>query len=60
ADPMTMPDNLRDVTSLTRWYCDRLGEAISPVPEQYWWVHRRWRETERRKTRKVRQRKSAA
>jgi hypothetical protein len=28
---------------LTRWYNDRLGELVARAPEQYWWVHRRWR-----------------
>ncbi len=32
-----------DVRTLTKWYCDRLGEAIEFAEEQYWWVHRRWR-----------------
>lgn len=31
------------VTELTRWYNDRLAEAIGPAVEQYWWLHRRWR-----------------
>jgi KDO2-lipid IV(A) lauroyltransferase len=31
------------VKELTRWYNDRLGELVARAPEQYWWVHRRWR-----------------
>lgn len=44
ADPLDLPDSLRDVQSLTQWYCERLGEAIALAPEQYWWLHRRWRD----------------
>jgi KDO2-lipid IV(A) lauroyltransferase len=34
--PATVPE-------LTRWYNACLEEAIRKHPEQYWWVHRRWR-----------------
>ncbi|MFN6130291.1 MAG: lysophospholipid acyltransferase family protein [Planctomycetota bacterium] len=42
ADPAT-PDCPASVPALTRWYNGRLEEAIRRNPEQYWWVHRRWR-----------------
>jgi len=32
------------VRQLTQWYSDNLGAAIAPALEQYWWVHRRWRQ----------------
>jgi len=32
------------VTTLTEWYNERLAETISGAVEQYWWLHRRWRE----------------
>jgi len=44
ADPLDLPDSLQDVKSLTQWYNDRLGDAIRLAPEQYWWLHRRWRD----------------
>ena len=31
------------VKPLTEWYNDRLGEVILRHPEQYWWLHNRWR-----------------
>ncbi len=37
-------EHLNSVQSLTAWYNQRLEEAIRMAPEQYWWVHRRWRE----------------
>ena len=54
ADPLEMPDDLKDVTRLTQWYNDRLGDAIYEAPEQFWWLHRRWKEKPVRKTKKNR------
>jgi len=54
ADPLLLPAELNDVKKLTQWYNDRLAEAIHDAPEQFWWVHRRW------KDRPVRTRKSRA
>jgi lauroyl/myristoyl acyltransferase len=28
---------------LTRWYNAMLEQVILGAPEQYWWVHRRWK-----------------
>jgi KDO2-lipid IV(A) lauroyltransferase len=44
ADPLLGGDCFNDVTSLTKWYNDRMADAILAGPEQYWWVHRRWKE----------------
>lgn len=52
ADPLDLPDELKDVKKLTQWYNDRIGEAIYDCPEQFWWVHRRWKEKPVRKTKK--------
>ncbi len=38
------PEYLESVQSLTAWYNECLEEAIRMAPEQYWWLHRRWRE----------------
>ncbi|MBX3423681.1 MAG: lysophospholipid acyltransferase family protein [Pirellulaceae bacterium] len=38
------PEYLRSVEAMTRWYNDRLEQAIRLAPEQYWWLHRRWRD----------------
>ncbi len=45
ASPDNPGDHLSSVRALTTWYNLRLEEAIRKAPEQYWWVHRRWRDT---------------
>lgn len=42
-DPKIPHDAMGGVAPLTQWYNERLGEAIRVCPEQYWWVHRRWK-----------------
>lgn len=32
-----------DTTSLTQWFTDCLERLILVAPDQYWWVHRRWK-----------------
>ena len=49
ADPALLESNippqyLSSVEELTRWYNEKLEEAIRLAPEQYWWLHRRWRD----------------
>ena len=45
ADPFNDPDaNCESVDSLTRWYNRQLAQVIGDSVEQYWWLHRRWRE----------------
>lgn len=33
------------VPALTEWYTGQLERMILKAPEQYWWVHRRWKGT---------------
>ncbi len=42
-DAAQVPEYLESVTDLTEWYNQRLEAAIRMAPEQYWWLHRRWR-----------------
>src|SRR5262245_23314757 len=44
ADPEAMDSSLGDVTALTQWYTSVLEIIVRRAPEQYWWVHRRWRD----------------
>ena len=39
------PDAVAGVRELTQWYTTRLEEMIRWAPEQYWWLHRRWKDT---------------
>ncbi len=48
ADPAVPGSTPGDVRSLTQWYNRRLEEVIRRDPEQYWWLHRRWKERPRR------------
>ena len=45
ADPGIPASHFSGVPALTRWYNERLESAIRLAPEQYWWVHRRWKDT---------------
>ncbi|MGC4005184.1 MAG: lysophospholipid acyltransferase family protein [Pirellulales bacterium] len=33
-----------DVTDVTRWFTDKLETIIRTEPDQYWWLHRRWKD----------------
>ncbi len=51
ADPENLPSELNDVKSLTQWYNQRLEELVRLDPQQYWWMHRRWKEKPQRRRR---------
>jgi Kdo2-lipid IVA lauroyltransferase/acyltransferase len=42
-DPCGAELEARDVRGLTVWYNHRLEDIVRQAPEQYWWVHRRWK-----------------
>ncbi len=44
ADPKFPASQLANVQSLTQWYNDCLEVFVRKDPEQYWWLHNRWRE----------------
>ncbi len=44
ADPLQSGEHLQGVRQLTIWYNRCLAKAIARSPDQYWWLHRRWRE----------------
>lgn len=44
ADPALGGDEVSGVKPLTEWYNRMLEQVILKAPEQYWWVHRRWRQ----------------
>jgi Kdo2-lipid IVA lauroyltransferase/acyltransferase len=47
-DPAVPAPQLENVQTLTQWYNDCLEEPIRAYPDQYWWLHRRWREPPKR------------
>jgi KDO2-lipid IV(A) lauroyltransferase len=45
SDPRHSGDHVGSVRELTQWYTHKLEEIIRRCPEQYWWLHRRWKDT---------------
>lgn len=50
-EPATMDPSLNDVFALTQWYTRVLENVVRRTPDQYWWVHRRWKDSRRKKKR---------
>ena len=50
------------VREITQWYNDLLEDIIRRQPEQYWWVHRRWKDhrTDAQRKRDERKKRRAA
>ena len=51
-DPHEDPPQMSGMRELTQWYNLMLAKAICRAPEQYWWIHRRWKEKPVRKKKK--------
>jgi KDO2-lipid IV(A) lauroyltransferase len=47
------PDECRDVEEITYRYTAALERVVRRAPEQYFWVHRRWKSQPRERRRKV-------
>jgi KDO2-lipid IV(A) lauroyltransferase len=45
ADPRDNGEEFASVRALTQWYTARLEDIIRTEPQQYWWLHRRWKDT---------------
>lgn len=45
ADPRAGGPESASVRSLTQWYTSRIEDFIRLAPDQYWWIHRRWKDT---------------
>ena len=54
-DPDSMPKEMRGIRPITEWYNHRLEEVIRAQPDQYWWLHRRWKEPPAKKRRVAKQ-----
>lgn len=48
-DPQKDPSR-KTIPDVTQWYSDQLESLIRQVPDQYWWLHRRWKDPRRKKT----------
>jgi len=47
-DPRDADDGVGSIFDLTQWYTSQLEKGIRRDPEQYWWIHRRWKERPRK------------
>lgn len=43
-DPQDVSNNVGTIHELTQWYTSRIEEMVREAPEQYWWLHRRWKD----------------
>lgn len=57
-DPAAPDFQLGSISELTQWYTARLEDFIRQSPDQYWWIHRRWKDP--RPKRRARKDKQAA
>ena len=46
-DPLDMPPEIQNAKDVTQWFTDVLEAGIRACPEQYWWLHRRWKVREK-------------
>jgi Kdo2-lipid IVA lauroyltransferase/acyltransferase len=44
ADPRVTEAGVDGVRQLTQWYTSQMEGMIRQAPEQYWWLHRRWKD----------------
>jgi len=42
-DPLDMPPDIQGAKDITQWFTHVLESGIRQCPEQYWWLHRRWK-----------------
>jgi Kdo2-lipid IVA lauroyltransferase/acyltransferase len=52
-DPADEPREFGSVEELTQWYNDVLAARIREQPEQYWWLHDRWKDLKPRRKKKA-------
>jgi Kdo2-lipid IVA lauroyltransferase/acyltransferase len=51
-NPRDVGHSLGTIRELTQWYTTRLEELIRRDPDQYWWLHRRWKDTREKKAKR--------
>ena len=43
-DPLNLPPEIQNPKEITQWFTHALESGIRRCPEQYWWLHRRWKQ----------------
>ena len=43
-DPLNLPPDIQTAKDVTQWFTLALESGIRQCPEQYWWLHRRWKD----------------
>jgi Kdo2-lipid IVA lauroyltransferase/acyltransferase len=47
--PREVGDSVSTIHELTQWYSSRIEDLIRRDPDQYWWLHRRWKDPREKK-----------
>ena len=42
-DPLNLPPEIQNTKDVTQWFTHVLEAGIRQCPEQYWWLHHRWK-----------------
>ena len=42
-DPRDQNENISGVRGITQWFTNVLENAVREDPDQYWWIHNRWK-----------------
>ncbi|MDR0327034.1 MAG: lysophospholipid acyltransferase family protein [Planctomycetaceae bacterium] len=42
-DPLNLPEDIQNAKEVTQWFTHALESGIRQFPDQYWWLHRRWK-----------------
>lgn len=58
-DPARCASDMLSVPGITQWYTRHLERIVREAPEQYWWLHRRWKDSPGRKRRRAAERTAA-
>ena len=48
-DPRTAPPEMQTVPAVTQWFTAEFEKFIRETPEQYWWLHKRWKDHRKKK-----------
>ncbi len=51
--PLTAPPEMQNVKAVTQWFTTEFEKFIRATPDQYWWLHRRWRDKREKKKKKA-------